>query len=102
MSKEMQEVIIEEEHIREDAHLIWEFLEEMYAEPQVTLEKKQDDQSNNALASMQRSVIPLGHTSQIGSSRGAEDLCSEGTNQQKSIKATTFPTSSCPRGEKKN
>jgi hypothetical protein len=128
LSKEMQEVIIEEEDIREDAHLIWELLEEMYtepqsddrareaemspeecssssptcSEPQVTLMKKQNDQSNTVLAFLQTLVRPVGQISQTDSSRGAEDLCSEGTNQQESSKVTTSPTPSCPRREKKN
>jgi hypothetical protein len=86
LSKEMHEVIIEEEDNHEDAHLIWELREEMYTEPQsdghareaemspekcssssptcnepqMTLKKKQDDQSGYALASLQTPIRPVG------------------------------------------
>jgi hypothetical protein len=119
LRKEMHEVIIEEEDNHEDTHLIWELHEEMYAEPQsdglarevemspekcssssptciepqMTLKKKQDDQSSKALASLQTPVRPVGQISQTGSSRGAKDLCSKGTNRQYSCKATTSTTS---------
>jgi hypothetical protein len=80
LSKEMQKIILEEEDIREDAHLIWEIPEEMYVEPQsddhareanmspeecssssptccepqVTFKKKQDGPRSNDPVSLQK------------------------------------------------
>ncbi|PUZ66868.1 hypothetical protein GQ55_3G378300 [Panicum hallii var. hallii] len=124
LRKEMQKIILEEEDICEDAHLIWEIPEEMYVEPQsddhareanmspeecssssptccepqVTFKKKQDGQSSNDPVSLQKPVRPVYQAGQTGSSRGTTYECSNGTSQESS-KASTLITSSCSRSE---
>jgi hypothetical protein len=127
LSKEMQDVILEEEDIHEDAHLIWKILEEMYAktpcddlfieaemsseeclsppptfcELQVTLEKNQDSQRGNDPVSLQKPVRTVHHTGQTSCSRDTPLKCNNGTSQESS-KASSSNASSCSIREKEN